>query len=91
MVRTTKTLRTFDEVMQVIEDELNKSWPGWTWKALAHAAELSISTLVRMKERDYKDGPRLSTVIKLADVFGIKLTARKQVGVKLHKIPKKAA
>ena len=64
--------RLIKKIRDRVSDELEAF--DWPWDTLAEQAGLSVTTVYRFRDRQYRDSPLLSTVLKIAQAVGLEVT-----------------
>jgi hypothetical protein len=80
----TDTQRTIKAIVNRIDIELSAY--EWAWDVLAKRADLSLSTVMRFRYRQYSDSPRLSTVVKIAKAVGLSINLKEGKRVSIRRI-----
>lgn len=87
---------TSDSLRQIV-DQIKEELKDWdklaenhhaAWNVLAQVSGMSVTTLYKLRDMDYAEGPRFSTIAKVANVFGLKVTLDKKEAKKGKSKPK---
>ena len=79
----TDTQKVIKQIVDRVSKELDEY--NWPWDTLAEKANVSLSTVYRFRDRQYRDSPLLSTVLKIAKAVGLEVrvdSKRKKVSVR---------